>query len=1355
MGNGSGQEDKELAEVTRVVDEIARQIRQEQEVSEQADNTDLESAEVDVASVVESVQEAEDNLETGSLFGDSDLQQFLDDVAPLEESEETAESAPENIQPAETPDQPAETPVPETISITEEPGSAEQNSSIGALLNLFKPGSADSGTVVDDAPDNTTNDMIVSDSTIPAAPAEPRPVVETTEPRAATERSTQTDYRTTPYMDIDHDVRDVLYLPLSQSSPLQCFTDFAEELPLQFPVHQFRIAVQGEAEDFADALAETRSSAANINMLLRYAEALQAEQHEKYSESVRILDELGRPALDNPPMRYDLARIAERAGDVARAREEYQTLIGISEDVEMQQLALARLIDLAHQSRDTQAVPALLRQLCSRLNTSDQQKVLPRFYPLAEQVRDPDDRRWILEKLLELAVFDEDPHLLMQSVTLARQRGDEDALLSLLIRLCDALEGAERIKPLQQLLAVYRQRDDDPAIDVTLRRLWHTAEEAEHAPVLLETLHQLHKRDSEDSDILLAMAACQRAVEDSKALIVTLQKLSLVTDSATTRQDTLSELIELYEAAGDLDSADEVVLRLLENRPDALERITTRAGGCSGARQKYWYGILYQWAEAAGDHAMMKRGAEALLRHAMTDSDEIAELENLARLKNYGEQPVDRWLRIAHLARKQDRRALLTEALDAVLASDERQKDLLEERINYHIEAEEYAAATGRFEALLAVSISMERLAVITKLLGMPENSLPPVRESELCYELIGLVQEQSPERFIALERLRLLEPENTAHLHLLIAHYRSTQNKKALGNALIALQALQAGSAQQIVTLNEAITHFDACDEPEAMDSAFETLLPLLNHPLERIVRHIETCSGPRRGRWFEQLRKYATTSGDIEHQLIGLAGLVECAENTEKEIEYLRAMLPLSTEQGDIWRQLLERYRNDEDEADYREARIEAIDQLIAHSSDTAEQASLLRERADIHIAAGETEDALEKLSQLSQVSDSPNSILQEILSRGRDKLSTEQRIDIQRELSRSGTSNERKKALIDLALMLVEDERLFDAIDVLMQHRMMEQKGSTEMAALNAQVEALIPQISVASGVVSHPKLMQQLKDEFGHIAEFTQQYYDYALTTAIEKKDGKRLEVIMQGALKQEATWQSCLRLTEKQLLQALGLLRKSSSVKAIFERFEQDAPSVRIRRFTTQFLAPIFEAEKNWGKAILYWKNAAKAALEEQDQLAAARIQLRLLALYRSLKMTEEAEAYADKIADLPETISNELGEYMIQPIELHGVARLRDGDTNMALAAFNRAIALRQNHQKMDHTAATLLGNLAELYLKLKNMDQAEQHFTLAIEHLNMHPEPTAAVRQKREAYRARKRIIDSHRELALLKAKK
>ncbi len=1346
---GTDKDEDDLAEVNRVVDEIARQIRQEQPETVAQDDPEDSAVLRAVAEAVGDSPEgepealssllAEDVLSAEVLdatLDETDFQQLLEDITPLDSTEKVDDSL-----------------SGDPISEASEAGET-RDSGIGALLSMFKPGAKDPD-VKEAGAQEAGQEEVARPVTeiVPETPVLAAEDHDLSEAESISKGVRNTDYREIRHGDINYNVSDVLNLPLLQQTPLQGFADFAEELPLHFPMNQFRVAVHGNEDDFADALAETRSSAANINILLRYAEALQAEQREDFAGSVRMLDELGRPALDNPSMRYDLARIAERAGDLAKAREEYQTLIGISDDVEMQQLSLVRLIDLAHQSNDNQAVPTLLRQLCGRISSSEQTKVLPRFYSFAEQIRDHDNRRWLLENLLELNIFRDDSHLLEQSVKLAKHRGDDDERLALLIRLCNVVEGMPRIKPLQQLLALYERREDHDGVDNTLRRLWHTAEEAGARKVLLETLFRLHDRDAEDSDVLLAMAACQREVEDSPALIKTLQTLSLVTDSTTVRYETLSELIELYEAAGDFAAADEVVLRLLKDSDDALERISTRAGSCTGARQKYWYGILYEWSEAADAALMMKRAAEALLRHAIKDGDELSELTNLARLRAYGEQPVDRWLRIAHLARKHGNSGLLTDALDVLLADNEAQRDLLEERIEYHIAAGEYRAATGRFEALLTVT--PERIAVITKLLDMPENALEAARETELCYELMGQVEEQSPERFIALERLRRLDPENPAHLHLLIAHYRSTQNQAALGNALMALQVLQAGSSQQIATLNEAIAHFAASDEQEAMDEAFEILLPLVNHPLERIARHVETCTGARRSKWFEQLRKYAATAGDIEHQLIGLEGLVECAGDIEREIGYLKAMLPLSTDQGDIWRQLLLRYRSAEGgETDYGHAKLEAMDKLIEYSMDAAEKAGLLRERVDAHIAAGETERAVERLSELSQISDQPNSVLQELLDLGGNLLTTEQRIDIHRELSRSGSSSERKKALNGLSLMLTEDERLFDSIDVLMQLRLMEQKGSTEMAALDAQIEALIPQISIAEGVVSHPKLMQQIKDDFGHIAEYTQQYYDYALSTAIEKQDKARLEAIMMGALKQDATWRSCLKLSEKQLLQALGLLKEAKGAKAIFQRFEQDAPSVRIRRYTTQFLAPIFEAEKNWPKAVLYWKNAAHAALEEKDSMAAVRIQLRLLALYRSLKMKTEAEEIVTTIAKLPESVANELGHYMIQPLEMYGVMQVRDGDSNMALAIFNRAVALRKAHQKMDHSAATLLGNLAELYLKLKNIDQAEQHFTQAISHLDMHPEPTAAIRQKREAYRARKRIIASHRELALLKSK-
>ena len=1337
MNNATNDED-DLAEVNRVVDEIARQIRQEQPLPEPSD--DSEDSEL-LRAVVDALgedSEAQNDSE-------SESQEALPEEA-LTEDDQT-EAADFDFATLEEP----ELDESEMIKEDETENSSIEDSEDFAEMLLKKAGVLPASDDSEDEDEGLEVFAIKEPEIVMVEEAEEEETESLPQSVLTTEEDQPVESANAQPSEIDYNLCDALSLPLLQQSPLQSFADFAEELPLQFPMNQFRVAVHGREEDFADALAETRSSAANINILLRYAEALQAEQREDFASGIQILDDLGRPALDNPSMRYDLARIAERAGEVAKAREEYQTLIGISDDVELQQLSLARLIDLAHQSHDDQAIPTLLRQLCGRISDSEKEEILPRFYDFAPQIHNSENRQWLLESLLELHEFRDDVNLLEQSVKLAQQRGDDEGRLGLLIRLCDFAEGARRIKPLQQLLALHEKRAEDDAVDNTLRRLWHTAEEVGAQKVLIDTLFRLHDRDREDSDVLLAMAACQRGANDTAALTRTLQTLSLVTDSTTIRHETLKELIELYEASGDLASADEAMLRLLKDTEDALDQISARASGCGSVRQKYWYGVLYEWAEEAGEVPMMQSAAEALLRHAINDGDEVAELTNLARLRAHGEQPIDCWVRIAHLARKQGHAELLTEALDVLLADDEAQQSLLEERIGYHIEAGEYLEATARFEALL--TITPERISVVTQLLKMPENALDEQRETELCYELIGQVKEQSSERFIALERLRRLDPDNTAHLHLLIAHYRSTQNQAALGNALMSLQVLQVGSSQQIATLNEAIAHFSASNDHEAMDGAFEVLLPLVNHPLERIARHIETCVGQRRGRWFEQLRKYAINSGDIEHQLIGLAGLVECTEDVDEKIGYLQAMLPLSTDQGDIFRQLLQCY--DHATGDYRRDRLEALDRLSETSKDSVEKSTLLRARADAHIAAGETEQAVEKLSELVGFSDTPNSVLDEMLELGGDILTREQRIDIQRDLSRNGSSSERKKALNGLSLMLIEDERLFDAIDVLMQLRLMAQKDSTEMAALDAQVEALIPQISIAEGVVSHPKLMQQVKDSFGHIAEYTRQYYDYALTTAIEKQDKKRLEAVMLGALKQEGTWRSCMKLSEKQLLQALKLLKEADGAKAIFQRFEQDTQSVQIRRFTSQFLAPIFEAEKNWVKALQSWKNAAKSAMEEQDTLSAMRIQLRLLALYRSLKMKAEAEETASVIAQQPEAVANELGHYMIQPLEQYGVVQVREGDHDMALAIFNRAVSLREEHGKMDHSAATLLGNLAELYLKLKNIDQAEQHFTLAIQHLDTHPEPTAAIRQKREAYRARKRIIDSHRELALLKSKK
>ena len=436
MSDISDQEDKDLAEVTRVVDEIARQIRQEQDPETGEASEDVMTLQGAVVAATETASDQDSETEPDTLFNETDFQQFLDDVAPPSAPEEGAIAAEEVATEIDMPNSPeAEDTAPAIKAQDFDAQDTDaQSSGIGALFSLFKP-------AVKDGKEKDIADTGFSGAPESALESEAAETAEiamdafvATEPISLnSEKSTESqdvDYRTIAHTDIDYDVRDVLDLPLSRQSPLQCFANFAEELPLQFPINQFRIAVHGGAEDFADALAETRSSAANINILLRYAEALQAEQNEDYTGSVQILDELGRPALDNPSVRYDLARIAERAGDINKSREEYQTLIGISDDVKLQQLALARLIDLAHQSKDIQAVPSLLRQLCARLEPTEQQDVLLRFYSLAEQVRDPDNRCWLLERLLELVAFDDDPHLLAQSVVLAQQRGAEDDLLA-------------------------------------------------------------------------------------------------------------------------------------------------------------------------------------------------------------------------------------------------------------------------------------------------------------------------------------------------------------------------------------------------------------------------------------------------------------------------------------------------------------------------------------------------------------------------------------------------------------------------------------------------------------------------------------------------------------------------------------------------------------------------------------------------------------------------------------------------------------------------------------------------------------------------------------------------------------
>ncbi|NQY82378.1 MAG: hypothetical protein HRT36_05015 [Alphaproteobacteria bacterium] len=1310
MSDSADKENQELAEVTRVVDEIARQIHLEQsleqtekpqqeevappekstENAQQEEGGELEQAFAEA--VLEAISESEDEAGLTDLFamsmpeGKSSNAAVSDETASVEDLAVVAEEELDEgdfqglLNGFASSDKSAKDTVEEDISSPQEQphgtDQAPKNSKIASLLRqLFIPAAlripsvakpetvedtalvdalevaadapvfadltADDAVLLNESPDEVLNEMLLKS----LDPEPESPTVTDLEDAAFApdglfgvknaislniEETESLTEENLSYDRLNFDVRDLLGLALTQQHPLVRFAEFAEDLPLNFPIDRFRAAVNGSEDDFVNALADTRSSAANINILLRYAEALLAEQRGDYTSGVAILEELGCPALDNFSMRYDFARIAELSGDLEKAQQEYHTLIGATDNREMQQLALARLIDLAHQSGDDQAVLPLLRQLCSRTEQSARARLTHRFYGLINRVDDADDRQWLLDNLLAIDNFTDDAFLLEESYKLAMARGDVLAQAAQLERLAAVSGGVARVGWLQRLVKLREKQSDFEAVETALRALWRAAEDQDDDTLVRTTLHRLLGLAPQDETVLVALAACHRADQDDASLISLLSDLQAVVKDSLARKEILNEVIALHEASGDSAAADDALMILLQHTDDPLPRILQQTESTEGDRQKRWYTILSARARDLGKISIQIRGLQGLLNHAQSEGDTVAEVDTL--------------------------------------------------------------------------------------------------------------------------QRLRVLEPQDKDVLQSLAAFHRAENNSAALVSVLSDLQSVAAEPWEREEILNEMITLHEADDDVAAADDVLMMLLEQIDNPLQRILQQAEATEGTWRKHWFTILRERAQKSGDPAAEMSSLHGLLACVQSegdSTTAIALLRDISSLSDAPRNIWWQLAALYRDAQD----RVALAKVLDQLLRQPETPEEHEVLLRERIDLHLDAQEVAVAQEKLATLLSITSERTEVLLQLLEIAGDDLDLDSRILHNRELTETLPEGapERFDALHRLGKALVQRDEPLEALEVLMQGRGLCNIEAPEYTELSTLIEEQTHKLDLGVAIQAKPELMETLRQEFSYLNKLRGQFFRHTFNQALAGKDVTGLQKLLASAMEDQEVWQYCLNLEDKQLIAAMVLLKNSAASRPFIECFARDGNTRKVRFYATQLLAPMFEAAQEWEKAIDHWRQVLNFMAQRGDLVTKVIVQLRLFKLYRALQKKAEVEALIAELAQHPATIDERLGKHMIHPLELYGVRCVHDGDAQGGLAVMSRALKLRNIHNKLDVSASNLFGNLAEVYIQLNDPDRAQAHFDQAIALLKKHPEQSPQIQQKIAAFRARLLMFEYRRELSRL----
>ena len=162
-----------------------------------------------------------------------------------------------------------------------------------------------------------------------------------------------------------HDVSDLIACYELWAAPQYRFASFAHGLPMNVSPALFSALDDHRYETMRRVLAEIRSSAANMTALLHYGEAIMKEIQGDPVAALEHLTSLGRPIIDDPLISYDMARLAEEAGEINQAIECYGNIVNHTDNAIQRQFCLAHLARLAFEQEQKQEFLRYIQRLLS------------------------------------------------------------------------------------------------------------------------------------------------------------------------------------------------------------------------------------------------------------------------------------------------------------------------------------------------------------------------------------------------------------------------------------------------------------------------------------------------------------------------------------------------------------------------------------------------------------------------------------------------------------------------------------------------------------------------------------------------------------------------------------------------------------------------------------------------------------------------------------------------------------------------------------------------------------------------------------------------------------------------------